>query len=118
LVPGGVFLFDIAGPGRAGPTGCRRAFFSCEEHYLGFEEREERDARLVRKINVFVKAGTLYRRVEETHVLRLYAPEDIEALLTKTGFIWQRLARYADFDLLPAWHAYAARRAPLPAALH
>ena len=53
------------------------------------------------------------RRVEETHVLRLHAPEEVEAMLDVAGFAWERLARYDDLALAPGWHAWAAvKRSP------
>lgn len=111
LVPGGLLLFDVAGPGRSGPSASRRSFWSGGGAYLGLEEQEDRPGRcLQRTISVFVPEGELYRRIEERHLLRTYAPEDIEALLTRTGFTWQRLNRYADFELMPGWHAYAATK--------
>jgi len=109
LAPGGLLLFDVAAPGRSGPTGVRRSFWSGDGAYLGLEERKDVTApQLTRAITIFLPQGELYRKVEETHVLRLYAPEDVEALLTRVGFEWQSLRRYDDFELLPGWNAYAA----------
>lgn len=111
LSPGGLLLFDVAGPGRSGPSASRRSFWRGDGAYLGLEEQEDHPGRcLLRRITVFVPEGALYRRVEEEHLLRTYAPEEIEALLTQTGFAWQRLDRYADFELAPGWHAYAATK--------
>jgi aminoglycoside 6'-N-acetyltransferase I len=111
LVSGGLVLFDVAGPGRSGPTGSRHAFWHHEDTYLGMLECEiEGAAKLTRTITLFAPEGGLYRRVEETHELRLYAPEEVEALLTRIGFSWERLERYDDFELKPGWHAYAAAK--------
>ena len=65
---------------------------------------------LTRTINLFVPEAELYRRVQETHTLKLHRPVDVERLLTRLDFVWQRLDRYADFSLLPGWHAYVAQR--------
>lgn len=111
LAPGGLLLFDVAGPGRSGPSASRRSFWSGSGAYIGLEEQEDPLGRCVlRRISVFVPEGELFRRVEEKHVLRTYAPDEIEALLARTGFTWQRLNRYADFELAPGWHAYAATK--------
>lgn len=111
LAPGGMLLFDVGAPGRSGPSGVRRAFWSGDGAYLGLEEREESSRqRLTRRITIFLPQGDLYRKVEEAHVLRLYAPQQIESLLTKIGFEWESLCRYDDFELLPGWNAYAARK--------
>lgn len=107
LAPGGVLLFDVAGPGRSGPAGRRSVFWEHGGQALGLVEREA-DGRLERSIALFVPEGGLHRRVEETHALVLYAPEAVEAALARAGFSWQRLGRYGSFELLPGWHAWAA----------
>jgi len=113
LSPGGLLLFDIAGPGRSGPDGSRSAFWTHERVHLGLEEHQDGSGRqLTRAITLFVPEGNRYRRVEETHLLRLYAPDDVEPLLTRIGFTWERLCRYDGFDFLPGWYAYAAKKMP------
>ena len=109
LVPGGLLLFDVAGPGRSGPSGMRRAFWSHADVHLGIEEHETAGT-LSRAITLFVPEGGRYRRVQEMHTLRLYTPEDIEQLLSATGFIWERLRAYDDFEPPPGWHAFAATK--------
>jgi SAM-dependent methyltransferase len=111
LKPGGLLLFDVAAPGRSGPTGTRRAFWSGDGAYLGLEEYEDRTLeRLSRTITIFLRSGQLYRKVVETHALQLYQPEQIERLLSRCGFEWERLSAYADFPLLPGWHAFFATK--------
>lgn len=110
LEPGGLLLFDVAGPGRSGPGGSRRSFWAREEACLGLSEREHPEGRLERALTVFTRRGELFERSEETHVLRLYAPEAIEELLGRTGFACERLAGYDDFTTGPGWHAFAAVR--------
>jgi hypothetical protein len=107
LAPGGLLLFDVAGPGRSGPGGVRRGFFTHGLTSIGLVEREE-GRRLSRDITLFVPQGGGWRRVEETHLLRLHAPEEIEAMLDAAGFTWERLAGYDDLPLAPGWHAWAA----------
>jgi SAM-dependent methyltransferase len=109
LLPGGLLLFDIAGPGRSGPTGSRSvvrrvpgAFISSVEH--------EHDDLLTREIDTFIADGPLYRRSVEHHLLRLHDPAQVDALLREQGFSTQRLPRYAEFELLPGWHAFAATK--------
>ena len=43
-------------------------------------------------------------------MLRLYAPRDVEALLERTGFRWERLGGYDTFAFLAGWYGYAATR--------
>jgi SAM-dependent methyltransferase len=109
LAPGGVLLFDVACPGRSGADGLRRVFWTKDTLHLGLEEREDRDARrLLREITVFISEGNRYRRSYETHRLYLYTPDEVEATLTASGFVWERLRRYADLELSAGWQAYAA----------
>jgi aminoglycoside 6'-N-acetyltransferase I len=109
LAPGGLLLFDVAGPGRSGPDGSRRVFWTHGQAHIGVEEHEDRaERRLTRAITLFVPEGDRFRRTQETHSLRLYAPEDVGASLTRIGFAWERLHRYDDFEFPPGWHAYAA----------
>lgn len=104
-------LFEVAGPGRSGPGRLRRAFWTFERVHRGLDEHEDRSGRhLTRTVTLFVPEGNRYRCVQETHVLRLYAPEDVEALLTRIGFGWERLRGYDDFDFPEGWHAYAATK--------
>jgi hypothetical protein len=110
LATGGLLLFDVAGPGRSGPGGVRRTFRALEGAYLGLEEREEGGREAEREIRLFVPRGALFAKVEETHVLRLYPPEAVEALLRRVGFAWERLPGYDGFDAGPGWHAFAARK--------
>jgi SAM-dependent methyltransferase len=109
LQPGGVLLFDLAGPGRSGPTGSRNVVGRFPGAFVSSVERE-RDGLLTREIDTFVADGPLYRRSVEHHVLRLHDPERVDALLRELGFCTQRLARYAEFELLSGWHAFAATK--------
>lgn len=109
LAPGGLVLFDVAGPGRSGPAGVRERCFRCGGGLLRLEEREDRAAgTLVREITTFTPFGRLYRRTDETHRLTLYDPERVEALLADAGFAWQRLSRYGETEFHPGWHGFAA----------
>jgi SAM-dependent methyltransferase len=108
LAPGGLLLFDVAGPGRSGPGGVRRTFRTLDGAYLGLEEREEEGREATREISLFLPRGKLFAKSEETHVLRLYPPQAVEELLGRVGFAWERLPGYDGFDAGPGWHAFAA----------
>ncbi|MGE0868462.1 MAG: GNAT family N-acetyltransferase [Kofleriaceae bacterium] len=111
LVPGGVLLFDVAGPGRSGPTGVRRTFWSHAGTSVGFIETEDRDRRrLSRSITMFIPDGDRYRQCEETHVLQLYSPDEVEAILGKLGFSYERSDRYGELTISPGWHVYVATK--------
>src|SRR5918992_2163562 len=66
LVPGGVFVFDVLGPGQV-PPGTRARGFRMGEDWAVLFEREEDVERetMERRIVSFRKAGVCYRRGEE-----------------------------------------------------
>jgi SAM-dependent methyltransferase len=109
LQPGGVLLFDVAAPGRSGPTRSRRTFWSLSDAAIGLVESEDPGV-LRRDISMFVAKGEQYQRQQEQHVLELYAPEAVEAALSQAGLTWQRLSGYVGFELPSGWLAYAATK--------
>jgi len=104
LRPGGLFLFDVAGPGRgsATPVAVREG-----DGWLVIAAKRERGDLLVRDITVFRRvdevAGGHYRRSDEQHVLRLYEPAVVEQALADAGFRVDRLA-----DRGQGWAVFAA----------
>jgi SAM-dependent methyltransferase len=111
LEPGGLFVFDVATPGR-GTMGQR--FHQADSWSLGVL-MDEHDDVLERAITIFVRDGDLYRRVDEHHVLRLYEPHDVQKLLRDAGFEVEML----DGDAAPApfsgWKVFVSqcsRRTP------
>ncbi len=117
LPPGGVLLFDVAGPGRHGGAP-HRMFVDAPAWSLYMEARESADGtRLDRAITIFARAGDgdCYRRTDEHHVLRLYAPADVLAALTRAGFAARALPAYtsAPTASTPAagWSVYLATAA-------
>jgi len=108
LVPGGVFLFDVAGPGRVVLS--PRTNFVDNEYWSIVHRATESGETLTREIVTFVREDDTYRRSDERHVLRLYRPEDILAALAAAGFRATALAAYGDFTLPAGWHAFIARK--------
>jgi SAM-dependent methyltransferase len=96
LEPGGVFLFDFATPGRAGPP-----------------RTQEGDGWRIRSETVEA-AGVLERRMafddghEEVHTLRLYEPAFVQKCLEGPGFSSEALVAYCDFGFWPGYAAFAA----------
>ena len=78
LEPGGLLLFDVAGPGRSTERASRH-FFAGDA--IICVDTEEEGRTLTRRITTLFPVGRLYERSNEEHVLRLYEPEEIEALL-------------------------------------
>lgn len=99
LRPGGVFIFDIAEPGRA----LRRAHAQGKDWAILFEAVPGRDL-LIRRMTTFRHVGKLYRRSEEIHRLRLYQSSDIAAELRGAGFAVRLLRAYGRM-LLPSGNA-------------
>lgn len=115
LVPGGVFVFDVAGPGRAGPDRTYQVFH--DEGDSTLFSRGDEDAAgttLVRRITLFRRAGEAYRRTDESHLLHLYPPDDVEARLRRAGLDVRRVDGYGDATLPHGLHGFVATR-PRPA---
>ena len=115
LVPNGWWIFDISGPGRAGPTGTTKQFHRHEDWCLGMTATEsDTGERLDRQITIFVAEDDgAYRRVEEDHVLRLYDPTDVTAMLGRVGFDTAVRSDYPSADVqlnLPGWYVVEARK--------
>jgi len=81
LKPGGVLIFDVAGPNRAPLTHCSQG-----RDWAVMARTTMLGRNLRRRITAFRKVGKVYRRSEEIHDLRLYAAEDVVQDLTACGF--------------------------------
>ena len=109
LVPGGVFVFDVLGPGQV-PPGTRAKGFGVGEDWAVLSEREEDAGRgtMERRIVSFRRVGEHYRRTDEVHRVRLYDPEDLVAELGRAGFRVRTMRAYGDLRLERGHTAYAA----------
>jgi len=105
LVPGGIFLFDLAGPGRAGAG---RAFVEGATWAVG-ALATERGEGLLRRITAFrqVDAG-VWRRSYEEHRLRLWPPASVVERLRACGFRVEELPGYDGATMPPSVHLYLA----------
>jgi SAM-dependent methyltransferase len=110
LRPGGVLVFDFAEPGVAGPEP-RRSWFEGEGWAVLAEARERR-GRLERRIVTYRRHGTVFRRTEETHRLRLYESADLLKQLTVAGFDARSIDAYGRLRMLPGRKAILATREP------
>lgn len=88
LLPGGLFLFDVATPGLAGPTGAYDRMMEGDDWTVFVSVREDRALRsLSREITLFrQQPESGYRRTKETHLLTLFDPESLFSLLGDIGF--------------------------------
>jgi SAM-dependent methyltransferase len=96
LEPGGLFLFDIAEPGRE-RSGPRRDWSEGPDWTLCLEAAEDHGARtLERRITVFRQVDGGYRRSDELHHLRLYEVQAVLDALEVAGFEARRLGAYGS----------------------
>ena len=105
LRPGGVFIFDIAEPGRA----LRRAHAQGKDWAILFAAEASRNL-LIRRMTAFRQVGKLYRRSEETHRLCLYRSSDIAADLRRAGFTVRLLRAYGRMPLPSGNAAFVATK--------
>ena len=96
LQPGGLFLFDVAEPGRE-RGGPRRTWWEGPDWMLCLEAVEyQAERRLDRRITVFRESDGGYRRSDELHVQRLYDRERGERGAGRAGFEVRQLGAYGS----------------------
>ena len=109
LLPGGVFVLDVATPGRGGPNGRRDRFHDHADWSLGMQS-EELDGTLVRRVAIFMREPDgSYRRVDETHTVRLYEPDAVRDVLANAGFDVEVRTGYAGPADFPGWGVFVSR---------
>jgi SAM-dependent methyltransferase len=111
LCPGGLFLFDVAEPGRVRGSGPQRGYaegpgWAC----LYTAEEDHRRQRLTRTITTFRRFGESYCREHEVHRLRLYHRSDVLKQLRSAGFQARTLRGYARFRFPEGWVGFLARK--------
>lgn len=100
LRPGGVLLFDIAGPERVPLRGWHRTWaLETDWAVLAESAIEETTGMLVRKIVSFRRIGALYRRDDEVHRLSLIEPAATLATLRAIGFEAEIIPGYGSVSL-------------------
>src|SRR5215470_11772866 len=110
LEPGGVLLFDLAGPGR---VGAGRGFTEGTNWAVGLVAIEVGD-QLVRKISTFREVDEgMWSRSYEEHRLRLWPPGDVLERLASCGFRAKELPGYDGMAMPPSLHVYLATKAGL-----
>lgn len=106
LAPGGLFLFDLAEPGRGGVG---RGFTEGAAWAVGLVATEG-DGELLRKISTFRRVGDdLWRRSYEEHRLRLWPAARVVEALDTAGFrVEDPSPGYAGMAMPPALRTYLA----------
>ncbi len=95
LLPGGVLIFDVAGPGRA-PARPQTHAEGDDWAVLATAEEDGESGILTRRITTFRKVGELYRRDEEVHHLRLIRRDATAVQLRDLGFLVRVLDGYGE----------------------
>lgn len=115
LEPGGLFIFDIACPGRGrGRTDWQRHWQSGDWALLLTTNEDRKTQTLTREMTVFRRVGRAYRRSREVHRLRLYRPRDIARQLRAVGFRVRHETGYGNAHRWPGIKVLVARK-PLTA---
>jgi SAM-dependent methyltransferase len=111
LKRGGLFLFDVAEPGRV-PRGAAYRVFVEAPDWAAFvvAEEDSRSRRLTRRITSFRRVGALYRRDQETHELCLIPRQELTEELRKIGFRVRILHGYGPTPFPQGLVGYLARK--------
>jgi SAM-dependent methyltransferase len=111
LHPGGLLLFDVAGPGRVPGAGRQQSNRAAEDWAVLVTAEEDRaKGLLTRHITSFRKVGDLYRRDDEVHRLRLFTRAEIVADLRGLGFRVRSLRGYGPLRFGPGHLGFLARK--------
>jgi SAM-dependent methyltransferase len=111
LVPGGLFLFDVAGPGRARGRGAQRMFREEDDWaVLVIWEEDTKKRLMTRRITSFRKVGKLYRRAIEVHRLRLFERSELAEVLRGAGFRVRPLGGYGTLRFRAGHFGFLARK--------
>jgi len=109
LQPGGLFIFDIAEPGRG--RGPRQKHREGKDWAVLIEvDEDERSNRLTRRITSFRKMGEFYRRGQELHRLQLYKRSDVSRELRAAGFCVRTFGSYGEQKMIEGCVAFVARK--------
>jgi SAM-dependent methyltransferase len=108
----GVFILDVAEPGRVPGPGPRRMFVEgADWAILVITEEDKRTRILTRRITTFRRCGELYRRDHEIHRQRLIARQEITGQLREIGFRVRGLGGYGPLKFGPGHAGLLARKA-------
>lgn len=110
LVPGGLLLFDVAGPERAN-QGSIRTWAEGPDWAVLVDSAVDSGTRvLTRCITTFRRAGPDYRRDAEVHRLTLLEPSNVADSLRGVGFSVDTIVAYGAEPLPPGVTAFVARK--------
>jgi SAM-dependent methyltransferase len=102
LEPSGLFIADIAGPGRVNGPGPYRTHVEGKDWaVLVTSEEDKRHRSLTRRITSFRRVGELFRRDHEVHRQRLIEPSEVARQLRSIGFRVRALRGYGELRFGP-----------------
>jgi SAM-dependent methyltransferase len=111
LDPGGLFIFDVATPGRVLGDGPQKSYRENGDWAVLFEAEEDKTRRrLTRRITSFRRVGELYRRDREVHRLRLFDPPKLARQLRAAGFRVRTLSGYGELEFPAGLVGFHARK--------
>jgi SAM-dependent methyltransferase len=111
LRPGGLMLFDSAGPGRVPGGGPSRSFEQGESWAVLHESRETPSPPEVRReITSFRLIDGRWRRSSESHRLRLLEPDSVLAGLSRAGFETEVRCSYDERLAFPGLSVFIGRK--------
>lgn len=108
LRPGGLFVFDLAEPGRGASR--HRHIEGPGWAVLVDVQEESESGTLTRRITSFRQTGEFYRRASEVHRLKLHRRSEVVRELRQIGFRVRTASRYGDEPLPPGCVAFLARK--------
>lgn len=112
LCPGGVLVFDVAGPDRRPNRGIRMSWSAGKDWAVMSATSAEGEDVLCRRIVCFRRHGRFYRRTEEVHYLRVYPAGELREELVRCGFEVRILKAYGGYRLPRGIAAIVAIKPP------
>ncbi len=108
LRPGGIFVFDVAGPERERGRAPRR--WIAGDDWAILLEVSRQGHLLTRRITTFRQIGKTYRRSQEVHRLRLYRPSEILTELRRANFAARSIRGYGGMEFDRGLTGFVAQR--------
>jgi SAM-dependent methyltransferase len=110
LLPGGVLLFDAAGPGRVpGDEPLKTHVDGGDWALLMIADEDAAARRVTRCITSFRRVGEFFRRDDECHELDLLPADELLEDLAAAGFATEVLSTYAGHALPAGLNGFLAR---------
>jgi SAM-dependent methyltransferase len=111
LRPGGLFIFDLPGPGRVPGGGRSRNWAQGGDWAILIETTEDPRRRvLTRRMTTFRRTGRGWRRGREVHLQRLHPPSEAAARLRRLGFRVRLRRGYSGRRFAPGHYVVVARK--------